>query len=298
MKISVVVITRNEEFYIADLLDSLVSQSRKPYEIIVVDAESTDRTQKIVTNYKKKYEYIRLYVARGNRAEGRNYGSARAKGDIVAFIDADCIANSFWVEELEKSMKKAEVVAGKSIRLGYHGFMDLERVGMFHKGVDVTYPSCNLAYKKSTFDDIGGFDPWFKEAEELDLNFRAIDANYKLSYNDSAIVYHRLRESVHGFFKQSFWYGFGRKELTQKHGVLWSKYNVLDMVRMSANESIWKLIRLIIASAGYFFCKLFSRKGREMEMKEKFRQSKLSDRRKVDGIKTLYMMKQIQFNLW
>jgi GT2 family glycosyltransferase len=156
--------------------------------------------------------------------------------------------------------------------------MGLERVGMFHKDTDVTYPSCNLAYKKSVFKDINGFDPWFKEAEEIDLNFRAVDAGYKLIYNDKAIVYHRLRESVHGFFKQSFWYGFGRKELTQKHGTLWSKYNILEMVQMSAKESVWKLVRLGIAAAGYMFCKVFSRKGKEMEMKEKLRQSKLSDR--------------------
>lgn len=278
MKISVVVIARNEEFYIPDLLDSLVSQGKLPYEIIVVDAESDDHTRDIVKKYQKRYDFIKLYVQEGNRGEGRNYGASKAKGDVLAFIDADCIANAFWTKELEKSLKKADVVAGKSIRLGYKGFMDLERVGMYHKNTDVTYPSCNLAYKKNTFKAVKGFDPWFKEAEEIDLNFRAVDAGYKLAYNDRAIVYHRLRESVHGFFKQSFWYGFGRKELTQKHGVLWSKYNVLDMVKMSANESIWKLVRLIIASAGYMFCKIFSRKGKEMEMKEKLRTSKLSDR--------------------
>ena len=99
-----------------------------------------------------------------------------------------------------------------------------------------------------------------------------------MEYNNQAIVYHRLRESIHGFFKQSFWYGFGRKELTQKHGRLWNKYNILDMVRVSAKESIWKLIRLMVASAGYMVCKFFSRKGKEMEMKEKLRASKLSDR--------------------
>ena len=128
---------------------------------------------------KKKYDFIRLYVQKGNRSEGRNYGASRAKGDILAFIDADCIANAFWTRELQKSMKKAEVVAGKSIRLGYHGFMDLERVGMFHKDTDVTYPSCNLAYKKSVFDEINGLscdekasqtDNFFNKLESLHMD--------------------------------------------------------------------------------------------------------------------------------
>lgn len=277
MKVSVVIICRNEETYIKDLLDSLVNQSVLPHEIIVVDAESTDHTQKIVRNYMKKYNMVKLYIQPGTRGEGRNYGAAKATGDIIAFIDADCIANAFWIQELIEGSKDADVVAGESVRLGYHAFSNLQRVGMIHKGVDVTYPSCNLAYSKKVFKAIKGFDPDFKEAEEVDLNFRAVDAGFKLKYHPEAIVYHRVRESIRGFIKQSFWYGFGRKELTQKHGSLWSKYEPIEMVKITAHESIWKLIRLFISTFGYFSCKIFARK-KSAERKKKWRESKLSDR--------------------
>lgn len=277
MKVSVVIITRNEERYIKDLLDSLVTQTILPFEIIVVDAESDDNTQQIIRRYMKKYDYVKLYIQKGTRGDGRNYGANKATGDIIAFIDADCIANSFWVQELIEGLKNADVVAGQSVRLGYHAFSELQRVGILHNGVDVTYPSCNLAYSKKVFDKIDGFDPSFKEAEEVDLNFRAVDAGYKLVYQADAIVYHRVRESIKGFIKQSFWYGFGRKELTLKHGSLWSKYNVIEMVKITANESIWKLIRLFISSFGYFMCKFFTKK-QTSEQKQKWRESKLSDR--------------------
>lgn len=277
MKVSIVIIARNEEVYIKDLLDSLVNQTILPLEIILVDAQSTDDTQKIARRYMKKYDFVKLYIEPGTRGEGRNYGAEKASGDIIAFVDADCIANSFWVQELIEGMKDADVVAGESVRLGYHAFSNLQRVGILHKGVDVTYPSCNLAYKKSVFDAIGGFDPDFKEAEEVDLNFRAVDAGYKLVYRRDAIVYHRVRDSIRGFIKQSFWYGFGRKELTQKHGSLWSKYEPIDMVKITANENSWKLIRLFISTFGYFTCKLFARKG-AAEKKKQWRESKLSDR--------------------
>ncbi len=277
MIISVVVITKNEEKYIKDLLDSLISQVQKPYEIIVVDAGSKDRTQEIVRKYSVEHEIVRLYIHSGTRAESRNFGAERASGEIVAFIDADCIANSFWTKEINKSMhENADIVAGKTIKFGFSGFANLPRVAIYHKGVDITYPSCNLAYKKRIFTSVKGFDPWFKEAEELDLNYRVVNAGGKLLYNENAIVYHRARESFIGFVKQSFWYGFGRKELTLKHGSLWSKYDPIEMVKVSRKDSIWKFIRLGIAFFGYMFCRLGV--GKKVELKEKLRKSKASAR--------------------
>jgi glycosyltransferase involved in cell wall biosynthesis len=277
MPISVVIIARNAENYMRDCLDSLVWQSRHPHEVIVVDAESTDSTQAIVREYENVHPFVRLYVEPGTRGEGRNYGVSKATGDIVAFVDADAICNALWVEGMENAFATtgADVVAGREVRLGYTGFTSLKRVGMIHKGADITYPSVNLAYKKSVFEAIDGFDPWFKEAEEVDLNFRAVDAGYKLVYWERAIVYHRARETFTGFFKQSFWYGFGRKELTLRHGKLWNKYEPVKMVQVSNGESIWKLVRLGISFFGFIFCKLV---GKGKASKEKFRKSKASER--------------------
>jgi len=275
MKTSVIVITRNADLYIQDLLDSLIGQVKQPHEVIVTDAESIDDTQQIVKRYAKRYKFIKLYRDAGTRAQGRNYGVLKATGDIVAFIDADAMANAFWIQEIERSCTRADVVAGQEIRFGFGGFSRLPRVAMLHKGVDITYPSVNLAYKKKVFEEIKGFDPWFKEAEELDLNYRAVDAGYSLIFNEKAIVYHRAREDLPSFIKQSFWYGFGRKELTLKHGDLWLKYLPVDMVKIDKEESMWKLVRLFFGFFGYIFCKFF---GHKAETKEKLRRSQASER--------------------
>ena len=275
MRFSVIIIVRNGEKFMPDALDSLVHQSVKPDEVIIVDAESTDNTQQIVKRYAKKYDIIKLHIEPGTRGEGRNYGVKVSIGEIVAFMDVDAIANGLWVEEMKRAMVEADVVAGREVRLGYTGFTSLKRVGMLHKGVDITYPSVNLAYRKSVFNAIGGFDPWFKEAEEVDLNFRAVDADYKLIYNDKAIVYHRARETFIGFFKQSFWYGFGRKELTIRHGTLWQTYEPLEMVKVSKDDSIFKLIRLGFSFLGYIFCKIT---GKRETVKARLRESKASER--------------------
>lgn len=275
MKLSVIVITRNAGPFMRDCLDSLVYQSRKPDEVLVVDANSTDRTQEIVREYAAKWPFVKLHVQPGTRGEGRNYGVERSSGDIVAFIDADAIAHALWVDELIKAMANADVVAGREVRLGYHGFITLKRVGMLFKGVDITYPSVNLAYRKTTFQAIEGFDPWFKEAEEVDLNYRAVEAGYRLIYHPTAIVYHNARSSFTGFFKQSFWYGFGRKELTLRHGNLWTAYSPLEMVKVSRDENIWKLLRLVFSFFGFMFCKVV---GKQQTAKERLRKSKASER--------------------
>jgi glycosyltransferase involved in cell wall biosynthesis len=256
--ISVVITVRNEENDIADLMDSLVVQE-KPLEIIVVDANSEDMTRDIVKRYADKYDFVRLFVKGGTRGEGRNFGVAKSSGDYVAFIDGDEIVNPFWMSSIRKSVEDGhEVIAGKTIQIGYHAFEKLERVELVYNGYDITYPSCNLVYKKSLFNEIGGFDKWFRTAEDIDLNLRAVEHGAEIHYNENAIVYHRTRGSFYGFFKQAFWNGYGRKQLTLKHGKLWAKYSPKKMIQQQID--FWSVLRLCFAFYGYLACKLFDKR--------------------------------------
>ncbi len=262
MLISVIITVKNEERDIPDLLDSLVVQD-PPIEVIIVDAGSTDRTRDIVRDYMETYEFIELYHKGGTRGAGRNYGVKKANGDLIAFIDGDEIVNPFWAEEMRKSAKEYDVVAGKTIQIGYHAFEELERVELFHKGYDITYPSCNLLYHRDIFEKIDGFDTWFQTAEDIDLNYRAVEAGARIGYNENAIVYHRTRGSFYGFFKQAFWNGFGRKQLTWKHGSLWKDYSVSDM--LDHQMTPWYFARMFPAFLGYLGCKLFGNKPGESD---------------------------------
>lgn len=261
--LSVVITVKNEERHISDLLDSLVIQE-PPFEIIIVDSNSTDRTRDIVRRYMEEHDNIYLYVKECTRGAGRNYGVEKSSGDYVVFIDGDEIANPFWLAAMRESIREgADVVAGKTIQIGYGPFEKLERVELFYRGMDITYPSCNLAYRKDLFLKIGGFDPWFITAEDIDLNLRAVEAGAKFAYNERAIVYHRTRDTVKAFLKQAFWNGYGRKQLTLKHGRLWGHYNPSRLLQ-SYNMSFWGLLRLSFAMMGYIYCKLKCR-GYEVE---------------------------------
>lgn len=259
MLLSVVVTVRNEEENIDGLLDSLVTQEG-PEEIVVVDAGSEDRTVPIVEGYTRQYPFVRLAHHGGTRGEGRNHGVSLAKGEAVAFIDGDCIANPFWLRFLRESLRDAPIAAGRTIAIGYKPFEELERVELIVRGYDVTHPSSNLAYRTDVLRKVGGFDPWFVTAEDIDLNLRAVSGGHRIAYEPRAIVYHRTRDSVFDFLRQAFWNGAGRKQLTLKHGSLWSRYRPVEMFRREA--TFWSLVRLAAAMLGYVGYKAFGRPRR------------------------------------
>jgi len=259
MLISVVLNVMNEEQNIADLLDSLVIQEG-PLEIIVVDADSKDRTRDIVQTYVERYPFIKLYLRPGTRGESTNFGISKTVGDVVAFTGGDDLANPNWLREIRKSFREgADIVAGRSIMIGLKAWEELDRVELQHRGYDVSFPSANEAFRREVIEEVGGFDPWFITAEDIDLNYRAVDAGYRIVYNPDAIIYRRTKSTVYGFYRQAFWNGAGRKQLTLKHGSLWSKYDPIKMFKQKM--SFWALTRLIVAMLGYIGFKLTKDRG-------------------------------------
>jgi len=251
MKISVVLTTKNEEKNISDLLESLTGQE-EPYEVLIVDANSTDKTQEIIKKYADKNKNIKLIKHPGNRAESMNYGIGKATGDAVSFIGGDDIADKNWIKNIRKELKNTDIIAGKLISRKQDHFNKVANVKLFHKGVNITYPGTNTTYKKHILDKLKGFDAFFFSAEDLELNIRAVNAGHKISYSEKPIVYYRPRNNPISFIKQSFWYGVGRKLLALKHGDVLKKHSGADMLK--TQKTIWGYIRLLVGLIGYIYC--------------------------------------------
>ncbi len=247
--VSVVVTVRNEERHLAQLLDSLAAQDG-PLEVVVVDSESRDATVAIAESYARRAPgLVRLFEQPGSRGIGRNRGVREARGEYVAFIDGDCFADSGWLRAVRAGLAAAPVVAGRTEVVGRSAYGHLERVELFQSGYDVTYPSCNLAYRRSLFESLGGFDPRFITAEDIDLNLRAVRSGASIQYRADAIVYHHMRSTFVRFLYQAFWNGYGRKQLTEKHGSLWGRYRIRRLA--SGQRSVISWARLTAALAGY-----------------------------------------------
>ncbi len=247
--ISIVITVRNEEHHLPELLDSLLRQEG-PFEVVLVDSESRDGTLAIAQGYARRHpELFRVVSQPGSRGIGRNRGVRESHGEFVAFIDGDCFADSGWLHALRGALGSAPIVAGRTVAVGKSGYGDLERVELFQSGYDVTYPSCNLAYRRRLFEELGGFDARFITAEDIDLNLRAVRSGASIRYAPDAVVYHHMRATFVRFLYQAFWNGYGRKQLTEKQGSLWGRYRIRRLA--SGQRTVIAWARLTAALGGY-----------------------------------------------
>ena len=100
-KVSVIVPVYNVEAYLDRCLDSLVNQTLKDIEIIVVNDGSPDNSQDIIDKYVKKYENVFGYKKKnGGLSDARNYGLNKASGDYIAFVDSDDYVESTMFSKL------------------------------------------------------------------------------------------------------------------------------------------------------------------------------------------------------
>ncbi|MBN1154772.1 glycosyltransferase [candidate division KSB1 bacterium] len=179
--VSVVVAARNEEKNISHLLSDLLQQTypRELYELIVVDDQSSDNTAKIVATASLDYPFIRLVTAADDKnglltakKNAIQQGIKESKGDIILSTDADCRLKSTWIETMVSYFtENVGMVVGFS-QIGSPG----ERLSLFEKlqaidflalltaaqgSLNINMPLSatgqNIAYRKCTFEEVGGF---------------------------------------------------------------------------------------------------------------------------------------------
>lgn len=105
--ISVIIPVYNVEEYIIRCLDSVVSQTYKNIEVLLVDDGSTDRSGEICDKYAKEYNFINVYHQKnGGQSVARNYAIDRAKGEYYIFVDSDDYIESDMIESLINAIIK------------------------------------------------------------------------------------------------------------------------------------------------------------------------------------------------
>lgn len=230
--ISVIIPAYNAEKTIGKCIEALLKQSyKKPYEIVIVDDGSVDRTKDIVKKYGGKFGKGKLKLIEQKHkgpAAARNLGAKRAKGSIILFTDSDCTADKNWISEMINPFKRNRKIAGvqgrykteqKSLTARFAQAEIEERyMRMIERGVDSigTYAA---AYRKGIFLKMGGFDRRFPIAsgEDFDLSYRIKDKGFLLTFNPNAVVYHQHPDSLFKYLKQKFWRSYWRVFLYRKH---------------------------------------------------------------------------------
>lgn len=173
--ISVVIPTYNEQEQIRSCLTSIFAQrTTHSFEVIVVDS-SQDDTPHIV---RREYPEVKL-IHRDRQtfaAEARNIGIENANGTIVAFIDADCVADINWVTAIARSLRRDYPAVGGAISLnspttiaGAALFgIEFSEYGPGSPGREIRWlPSCNLAVKRAALKEFGVFPTHMQASEDM-----------------------------------------------------------------------------------------------------------------------------------
>ncbi|MBU0483640.1 MAG: glycosyltransferase [Proteobacteria bacterium] len=241
--VSLVIPCFNAEIFIKPVIDSVLQQTRKPDEIIVIDDGSIDNTRKLVG----QFPGVRLIAHPTNLgiAAARNTAIAQAQGEIIVFLDADAIAAPVYIEEIIAPFSRQNVagVNGRALEVVQKNIYDKWRREVlfqewgdnFRAEVFFLFGMC-AAYRKEALAQVGGFDELFRTSgEDMDISFRLRKLGYLLAYNPEALVYHQRQDSAQTIKKMTFRHCFW--------GFLAQKKNKCFQNKLTVWQSAFVLVR-------------------------------------------------------
>jgi mycofactocin glycosyltransferase len=228
--VSVIIPVRNREKDLAHCLRFLCNL-RYPadrLEIIVVDDASSDGTLQVVA----KFPVRTLAVNKRRQAPAcRNLAARQAKGEILAFIDSDCVADPSWLNDLLPAFRDPAVGAVGGLVDAYFEEKGLDRYEKVKSSLQVStwhkrsseqerhfyVPSCNLLIRRELFRKLAGFREDLHVGEDVDLCWRLQKIGMAVEYKPVGKVYHKHRNQIWPFCRRRFQYGTSEPVLQQLH---------------------------------------------------------------------------------
>lgn len=216
--VAIVIPAYNEEETIARCLESCINQTVPASEIIVVNNNSTDDTEKIVKKYQRDYPECNIRFLNEREqgiAPARNHGFSKAKSDVLGRIDADSTITEGWVEALQNTFSDENIAAATGPVQYYD--MPLVDLGLkadekirntLHKmAKDHRFLfGSNMAIRRSVWEEVGALttpDPNDELHEDIDLALVLFENNFEVTYDPKmvgAMSARRLEDSPRRFY--------------------------------------------------------------------------------------------------
>ena len=224
-KVAVLICARNAAETLDECLRSVVELDYPDYEIIVVNDGSTDATGEIA----RRYAGVTVIdTPHGGLSAARNAALHRASGDIVAYTDADVRVDPAWLIYLVQPFLRSDVAGAggpnvvpaddpwmaqciaRSPGAPTHVLLD-DRAAEH-------VPGCNMAFRRDALLAIGGFDPAYHAAgDDVDVCWRLQARGQQIGFAPSALVWHRHRRTIRGYWRQQVGYGEAETQLMDNH---------------------------------------------------------------------------------
>ena len=191
--VSVIVPVFNGEDFLAEALDSIFRQHGVDIEVIVVDDGSNDRSANIARASVKPVLYH--FQENAGPSAARNAGLKRARGEFIAFLDAD---DQWPANKLQQALKVLQEEPAVQVVIGRSQFLKLRTGGTSGNTFEeVLTPRIYLqlgsaVFRRSAFERVGPFNPEFRYSEDIDWFMRAREQGVLMKTLDSISLLHRL----------------------------------------------------------------------------------------------------------
>jgi O-antigen biosynthesis protein len=228
-RISVVVCTYNGTATLAESLAGLQAVEYPDFEVIVVNDGSSPGVAEIAGRFPVRL----INIPHSGLSAARNCGMEAATGSIVAYLDDDAWPDPQWLQYLAHTFTTTDFAAVGGPNIPPPQKSIVARCvaqapgGPMHVLLSDReaehIPGCNMAFRKTVLQAIGGFDPQFRVAgDDVDLCWRLTDSGYKIGFHPGAMVWHHRRQRIITYWKQQSGYGRAEALLERK----WpAKYN-------------------------------------------------------------------------
>lgn len=260
VKLSIIIPTYNEQKSIADCLNSLLAQTQKPLEIILVDDGSTDKTLSII----KKFPVKVLTQKHTGPGLARNLGASKATGNILIFADADMIFDKDFLKNLTlpiiKNKSKGTFNTAEFVSNWDNRWAQCWNLNQNLKNKNRLNPNSKhdtkdfRAILKTEFNKVGGFS---KSGDYTDSQSLSLKLGYNPTPVKNAVSFHKNPETLTEVFQQAIWIGkrpaklgfFGKLINLTRYSFPISL--VIGASKSLINKNIYFILFKIIYDAGF-----------------------------------------------
>jgi glycosyltransferase involved in cell wall biosynthesis len=230
-KYSIVIPVYNRPDEVQELLTTLVMQTFKDFEVVIVEDGSTVDAQSVVNSFQSSLDIAYYVKENGGQGFARNFGYERAKGEYFIVFDSDCLIPSHYLQAVDDFLSKNPVDAFGGPDAAHPSFTIIQKAisqtmtSFFTTGgirgnkthVGTYHPrSFNMGISREVYGKTKGYIIPFM-GEDMEFSTRILKEGFKTALIPEAFVYHKRRTDPRKFYKQLKYFGRARINLSRFH---------------------------------------------------------------------------------
>ena len=244
MKYSIIVPVFNRPDEVDELLQSLVGQTLKDFEVVIVEDGSEKPCKDVCDKYAGKIDVKYFMKKNSGPGQSRNYGAERANGEYLIVLDSDVVLPEGYLKAVDDELNRepSDAFGGpdcahdsftetqKAISYSMTSFFTTGGIRGGKKKLDTFYPrSFNMGIRRDVYKRLGGFSK-MRFGEDIDFSIRIFKAGCKCRLFPEAWVWHKRRTDMRKFFRQVYNSGIARVNLYKLYPESLKLVHLLPMV--------------------------------------------------------------------